>query len=119
MGVTRHEVVATELGLTAAPVSALVGGNAMDNARIVESVLAGSETGPRRDVVLLNAAAAFMAAGRAEDLRHGISLAAEAIDSGAAARLLGRLRTEKQAREAAREAAAAAAQATGLTGVRA
>jgi anthranilate phosphoribosyltransferase len=105
-GVTRHEVVARELGLAEAPVSALKGGTPAENAAIVASILAGAEAGPRRDVVLLNAAAAFMVSGRAEDLGHGISLAADAIDSGAAARLLERLRGAKKARDAARAATA-------------
>jgi anthranilate phosphoribosyltransferase len=108
MGVTRHEVVARDLGLVEAPVSALAGGSPAENAAIVESILRGGESGPRRDVVLLNAAAAFMAAGRAEDLGHGISLAAEAIDGGNAARLLERLRMAKKTRDAARLAGAPA-----------
>jgi anthranilate phosphoribosyltransferase len=52
-------------------------------------MLAG-ETGPRRDVVLLNAAAALEVAGKASDLADGIRIAADAIDSGAAARTLER-----------------------------
>jgi anthranilate phosphoribosyltransferase len=102
-GVTRHDVVAAELGLTAAPVSALVGGTPAENAVIVESILGGSK-GPQRDVVLLNASAAFMAAGRAADLREGIAMAAESIDGGAATRLLGRLRAAKAANDAAKAA---------------
>jgi len=46
--------------------------------------LAGRSSGPRRDVVLLNAAAALVAAGRADDLKAGLALAADSIDSGAA-----------------------------------
>jgi anthranilate phosphoribosyltransferase len=53
-------------------------------------------------VVLLNAAAAFLAAGRVSDLRTGISLAAQTIASGAATDLLARLRAAKTARDAAR-----------------
>jgi len=106
--VTRHEVVARDLGLVEASVSALKGGTPAENAAIVESVLAGREIGPRRDVVLLNAAAAFVASGRAEDLRHGISLAADAIDAGKATALLERLRSAKRTRDAAKAAAAAA-----------
>jgi anthranilate phosphoribosyltransferase len=67
----------------------------------VEGVLAGAERGPRRDVVLLNAAAAFLVAGRAEDLTAGVALAAEVIDTGAARALLARLRAEKAAADAA------------------
>jgi anthranilate phosphoribosyltransferase len=103
--VTVQSVVATELGLTAAPNSALAGGTAAENAALVEAVLAG-EPGPRRDVVLLNAAAAFLVAGRAANLRDGIALAATTIDSGAACGLLARLRAAKAAHDAATSATA-------------
>jgi len=97
-GVTRHGIVAAELGLAPAPVSALVGGTAAENAAILESILDG-KAGPRRDVVLLNAAAGFVAAGRAANLREGIALASVSIDSGAAAGLLQRLRVARLAHE--------------------
>jgi anthranilate phosphoribosyltransferase len=100
-GVTRHDVVATELGLAAAPVSALAGGTAAENAALVEAVFAG-EAGPRRDVILLNAAAAFLAAGRVTALGDGVKLAAETIDAGLARDLVARLRVAKTAHEAAR-----------------
>jgi anthranilate phosphoribosyltransferase len=61
----------------------LRGGNAQGNAVIVRSVLAG-EKGPKRDVVLLNAAYALVAASKAETPKAGIEMAAEAIDSGRA-----------------------------------
>jgi anthranilate phosphoribosyltransferase len=105
-GVTRHEIVATELGLADAPVSALIGGTAAQNAALIEAVFAG-DAGPRRDVILLNAAAAFLAAGRALGLADGVALAAEAIDSGAAQDLLARLRAAKVAADAASAADAA------------
>ena len=117
-GVTRHEVVAAELGLTPAPISALVGGLPADNAAVIVSIFGGA-SGPGRDVVLLNASAAFMAAGRAASLRDGIAMAAEAIDGGAATRLLGRLRAAKSANDAARAAVEAAAAAQGLEATRA
>jgi anthranilate phosphoribosyltransferase len=101
--VTIHGVVASELGLTAAPVSALAGGTPAENAATIESILGGAR-GPGRDVVLLNASAAFLAAGRAADLRDGIAMAAEAIDGGAAARLVVRLRAAKAAADAAKAA---------------
>jgi len=100
-GVTRHDVVATELGLAAAPVSALAGGTAAENAALVEAVFAG-EAGPRRDVILLNAAAAFLAAGRVTALGDGVTLAARTIDSGAARDLLVRLRAAKVATDTAK-----------------
>lgn len=70
------------LGRTA-PSEALRGGSTEDNARILRSVLDGAP-GPCRDVVVLNAAAALVAAGSAEDLRDGVNLAEKSLDSGAA-----------------------------------
>ena len=61
----------------------LVGGDPATNAAITRRILDG-ETGPRRNVVLLNAAAALTAAGKATDFADGIGQAAQAIDSGAA-----------------------------------
>jgi anthranilate phosphoribosyltransferase len=98
-GVTRRTVVAAELGLAPAPLSALTGGAPALNAALVEAVLDG-KAGPHRDVVLLNAAAAFVAAGRADDLGAGIALAAQMIDTGAVAAQLARLRAAKAARDA-------------------
>lgn len=62
----------------------LAGGDPAANAAITLSIL-GGESGPRRNVVLINAAAALVAAGKAATLAEGIKLAAQAIDSGAAA----------------------------------
>ena len=76
-------------GLARSTIDALKGGDAEASAGIVRGLLAG-EPGPQRDVVLLNAGAALEVAGRAGDLTHGISLAAEAIDSGGAADALDR-----------------------------
>ena len=77
------------LGLARAGLDDLRGGDAAEGAAIARSLLAG-ETGPRRDVVLLNAAAALEVAGKAPDLADGIRIAADAIDSGAAAQTLER-----------------------------
>lgn len=65
----------------------IAGGDAADNAAIVREVLSGKKS-PRRDVVLLNSAAALVAARRADHLAGAIPLAAESIDSGAAIRKL-------------------------------
>ncbi|MGA8111896.1 MAG: anthranilate phosphoribosyltransferase [Acidobacteriaceae bacterium] len=82
-----------DAGLPHASIGHLAGADtAQANAAILEAVLTGAETGPKRDVVLLNAAAALEAASLAADLREGCARAAEAIDSGAAARLLRALR---------------------------
>jgi anthranilate phosphoribosyltransferase len=80
----RYEVDARQLGLPAAVLSDLAGGDPEDNARHVREVLGGSP-GPRRDVVLLNSAAGLVVAGLAPDLAAGVALAAATIDSGRAA----------------------------------
>ena len=61
----------------------LAGGDAQLNAAITQTVLSG-EKGPKRDIILINAAAGLTAAGKADSLRDGISLAAQTIDSGKA-----------------------------------
>ncbi len=94
-GVVRRPVDPAALGLTPAETAALAGGAPRENAALVEGVLGGIDGGPRRDVVLLNAAAAFVAAGRVGDLGAGVALAAATIDGGSAAVLLARLRAEK------------------------
>lgn len=77
-----------ELGFVPAPPDALRGGDPDENARILRDVLAGQDRGPRRDVVLLNAAAALVAGDAAADLKEGIDRAAESVDSGNALRTL-------------------------------
>jgi anthranilate phosphoribosyltransferase len=85
----EYELDPRDLGLRKAPLEATRGGGPDDNARIAREVLDGSP-GPRRDVVLLNSAAALRAAGIARDWKEGMGLAAEAIDSGRAAQTLDR-----------------------------
>ncbi len=82
--VRTYEVTPEDFGLARAPLAALAGGDAAENAAIVRAVLA-AERSPRRDAVLMNASAALVAAGRAADFRAGAVVAAESIDSGAAA----------------------------------
>src|SRR6266571_4834571 len=77
--------------IASAKIDAIAGGNAVDNAKIIESVFRG-EPGPRRDVVLLNAAPAIVAGGAARTWKEGIQVAANSIDSGAALRKLQALR---------------------------
>jgi anthranilate phosphoribosyltransferase len=80
-----------DAGLMPAPAEALRGGDASSNARTAREVLEG-RPGPRRDVVLLNAAAGLLLARRARDLKQGAQMGAEAIDSGRAAALLDRVK---------------------------
>jgi anthranilate phosphoribosyltransferase len=79
----------SELGLRKATDDDLKGGDAATNAEIAAWVLAG-QTGPRREVVLLNAAAALEVAGRVDSVEEGIALAASSIDDGAARATLDR-----------------------------
>jgi anthranilate synthase/phosphoribosyltransferase len=76
------------LGFAPATPADLLGGTAEDNAEITRDILAGRGKGPQRDVVVLNAAAALVAAGKADDLPTGIKLAGESLDSGAALAVL-------------------------------
>jgi anthranilate phosphoribosyltransferase len=81
--VRRREIDPLELGIPRCPPSALAGDSAAENARTIHEIFAGAK-GPKRDAVVLNAAGAIAAAGHAADLREGVAIAAEAIDSGAA-----------------------------------
>lgn len=76
-----------EVGLNRAPLEEIQGGDAEMNARILREIFQGV-TGPRRDVVLLNAAVTFLAAEKVERISDGMKLAAELIDSGATMRKL-------------------------------
>ena len=82
--VHTYEVTPEEFGLQRAPLEEISGGDATLNAQLIREVLQGKKSA-RLDVVLLNAAAALVAAGRANHLRDAVPLAAAAIDSGAAA----------------------------------
>jgi anthranilate phosphoribosyltransferase len=88
--VTQYSITPEELGLQRAPLSALTGGTAADNALILKSIFSG-QTGPARDVVLLNAAAVLVVGGLANNLRDGVTLAATTIDSGSVTHLLNAL----------------------------
>jgi anthranilate phosphoribosyltransferase len=85
--VRRLRIEPSALGIQAARSEELRGGAAAQNAAIVRAVL-GGEPGPRRDIVLLNAAAALGVAGAADGLAAGLSLARRSLDEGAAARKL-------------------------------
>ncbi len=72
-----------DFALPRASIKELQGGDREQNAQIIRLLLEG-QPGPRRDIVLMNAAAALVAGSRARDLKEGVSLAAHAIDKGAA-----------------------------------
>ena len=82
-GVNTYTLDPTEFGIPTAQPSDLKGGTPEENAEMTLSVLSG-EKGPKRDIVLLNAAAAIVAGGKAEDITAGLAAAAESIDSGRA-----------------------------------
>ncbi|MBX3064445.1 MAG: anthranilate phosphoribosyltransferase [Anaerolineae bacterium] len=82
--VRTYTIEPEELGFIRAPFEELLGGDSEQNAAITRGILDGSIRGGKRDIVLLNAAAAIVAGGKASDLREGITVAAQSIDSGAA-----------------------------------
>ena len=81
----------SDFGIAGGKAEDLKGGDAKDNAAITVEILK-AQKGTRRDIVLLNAAAGLVASGRASDFREGITMAAEAIDSGSALRKLEQLK---------------------------
>jgi anthranilate phosphoribosyltransferase len=85
--VRSYEVNPEEFGIRRATLEDISGGDAADNAAIVREVLSGKRS-PRRDVVVLNSAAAMVAAGRVDHVKDGIPLAVRSLDSGAAAERL-------------------------------
>jgi anthranilate phosphoribosyltransferase len=78
-----YQVAPEDFGLESAPLDAIAGGDAAHNAALIRAILSG-EPGPRRDIVVANAAAAIVASGRAADMLEGAQLAASSIDSGQA-----------------------------------
>ena len=89
---SEYEVSPESAGLERGPAQAVGGGTVEANVRLARSVLAG-EPGPARDIVLLNAAAALMVAGLADELRDGVRVAAEVVDSGRARAKLEQIRS--------------------------
>ena len=89
---TESVIDPAELGIARAPREALKGGPPVENAEVALKVLGGAP-GPCRDFVLLNAAAALVAADLAQSLAEGLAAARESIDSGRALNCLSRLRT--------------------------
>jgi len=86
--VTTEMLDPGDYGFTRASLAELKGGSADENAQITRDILSGESNGARRDVVVLNAATALVASGKAADLAEGIKLANQSIDSGAATQVL-------------------------------
>ena len=88
--IRNFEISPEDAGLERAPAGSLKGGDAAENAAALRGVLEG-KPGAYRDVAVLNAAAAFIVAGRVNDLKEGVALGQQSIDSGAAAKKLDQL----------------------------
>lgn len=84
-----------EFGIKLTSKEDIAGGDGQENAGIIQNLLKG-ERGPRRDIVILNSAAAFYVAGKAKSIADGISIAEKSIDSGAALKVLENLIKETQ-----------------------
>jgi anthranilate phosphoribosyltransferase len=97
-GVHERVIDPLELGVPRCDPDELRGGSPEDNAAAIRAVFEG-ENGGRRSAVLLNAAGAIAAAGHAQDLREGLGLAKDALDSGKAATRLDELIRFSQAAE--------------------
>jgi anthranilate phosphoribosyltransferase len=82
-GVQKHVWEPSDFGVQTAQLTSLKGGDSSCNAQMILEILRGT-AGPGRDIVLVNAAAGLLAAGLASDLREGMELAVQSIDSGAA-----------------------------------
>jgi anthranilate phosphoribosyltransferase len=82
-GVALSTLKPEDLGISRCSIHDLRGGDAAANATIIRSIL-GGENGPRRDIVLINAAYALLAADRATTPQQGLAMAAEALDRGKA-----------------------------------
>jgi len=88
--VETHDVTPEALGVARAPLDAILGGDATENAAVARDILAGRERGPRRDVVALCAGAALYLAERSPDLASGVRRAFELLDAGAGLEVLER-----------------------------
>ena len=89
--VTSYDINPADYGLKITDAEQLKGGNGEENAETTKAILAGKETGAKRDIVLLNAGAAIYCAGIADTLAEGIEKAKESIDSGKALEVLNKL----------------------------
>lgn len=86
-----EEISPADFGLNVGKISDLVGGDAAHNAKILEDILSGQDSGPRCDMVVLNAAAAIACAGLSDDMGEGLKMARQLIKNGAALERLRRM----------------------------
>ena len=104
--VVEREIDPQKLGIAPCDAGELRGGTPAENAAVVRAVFEGRDRSARRSAILLNAAGAIAAAGHAADLREGLAVAEEAVDSGAAAERLEELARFSQSENLARKATA-------------
>ena len=90
--VKTYKISPEELGIKKAKASDLVGGDRSENAKIIIDILSGKDKGARRDIVLINGAAALTVGGKAANLKDGVKLVENIIDSGAAMKVLENVR---------------------------
>jgi anthranilate phosphoribosyltransferase len=88
----RFSIQPDVLGMGLAAIEDLRGGDARKNAELLEEILLGRERGPKRDIVVLNAACALVVSGLSRDLSGGVAMAGSALDDGSAHAVLQRLR---------------------------
>ena len=86
-GINEYHITAEDVGLTRARLSDIKGSSPQENAAAIRAIFSGQK-GPKRDVVLLNAAAGLMVAGAAKDFKSGIAIAGHVVDTGQATRKL-------------------------------
>jgi len=79
-----YTIVPEDVGLKRCKIEQLNGGSPEDNAKIIRDIFKGKEKGPKRDMVILNSAGAFVAGDKAKDLKEGVEIAQEIIESGKA-----------------------------------
>ena len=89
--ITESMLNHADYGIKKASLDDLKGGDAKSNAEAVKNIIGGKETGPKKDIVVLNAAAAIIVAGLAEDFGSAVRIAGQAIDNGEATRRLEKL----------------------------
>lgn len=89
--IVSSELDPAELGISSTAVDELETGDTIANAQVIREILSGSEKGPRRDIVLLNAAAGIIVGGLADDFKSALKLAGASVDEGKADRCLERL----------------------------
>jgi anthranilate phosphoribosyltransferase len=89
--ISESTIDPADLGFNVVDFENLKGGDAENNAAIIKDILAGQEKGPKKDIVVINAAAAIIVAGLADDFKSAVDLADNAIQDGGAITALKKL----------------------------